>query len=129
MLCLIFLHAACCRVLLVQNIEDIDEIARALQQRRNERIDRKSFRQLVVQTLGNRAMPPSQVDFLYQCFDRCEHGFTCCNTRLHDGVGGKVWICGLAIVTYSALFGSVVLKSAGQQGHAPEPSRLSVPVL
>jgi hypothetical protein len=66
-------------VLLVQNIEDIDEIARALQQRRNERIDRKSFRQLVVQTLGNRAMPPSQVDFLYQCFDRCEpNGVLCC---------------------------------------------------
>jgi hypothetical protein len=57
-------------VLLVQNIEDVDEIVRALQQRRNERIDRRTFRQLVMQTLGSRAMPPSQIDFLYQCFDR-----------------------------------------------------------
>ncbi|WIA15249.1 hypothetical protein OEZ85_001923 [Tetradesmus obliquus] len=63
------------RVLLVQNIEDIDEIVRALQQRRYARIDRRAFRQLVVQTLGSRAMPPSQIDFLYQCFDRDRDGF------------------------------------------------------
>jgi hypothetical protein len=78
-------------VLLVQNIEDIDEIVRALQQRRHERIDRRAFRLLVMQTLGNRAMPPSQIDFLYQCFDRCAHcyaaAFTavCCWGRPSSG--------------------------------------------
>jgi hypothetical protein len=58
------------RVLLVQNIEDIDDIIRALRRRRNEFLDRKKFRQLVVDTLGNRAMTPAHIDFLWQVFDR-----------------------------------------------------------
>eukprot|EP00775_Hariotina_reticulata_P003052 gene3052-3333_t len=63
------------RVLLVQNIEDIDDIIRALRRRRYEFLDRKKFRQLVVDTLGNRAMTPAHIDFLWQVFDRNRDGF------------------------------------------------------
>lgn len=57
-------------VLLVQHIEDVDEIARELRRHRYEFVDRRKFRQLVVDTLGSRAMTPSHIDFLYHVFDR-----------------------------------------------------------
>ncbi|KAF8060603.1 MRS2-G [Scenedesmus sp. PABB004] len=63
------------RVLLVQNIEDVDDIIRALQQHRHERLDRKRFRSIVLETLGGRAMTPAHIDFLYACFDRNRDGF------------------------------------------------------
>lgn len=38
---------------------------------RGEPIDRKRFRELLISTLGNRAMTPTYIDFLWHCFDRC----------------------------------------------------------
>lgn len=62
--------SAACRVLLVQNIEDVDDIVCALRRHRHERMDRRRFREVVFEALGNRALTPTHIDFLYRCFDR-----------------------------------------------------------
>lgn len=58
------------RVLLVQNIEDVEDIVQSLRRHRHEKLDRRRFREIVFATLGNRAMTPTHIDFLWQCFDR-----------------------------------------------------------
>lgn len=57
-------------MLLVQQIEDLDSIIHAVKRVRWEYCDRHMFRQLLLDALGNRAMTPAHMDFLFQCYDR-----------------------------------------------------------
>ncbi|WIA29778.1 hypothetical protein OEZ86_012252 [Tetradesmus obliquus] len=63
------------RVLLVQNIEDVDEILRAVKRYRYKFVDRGVFRKLLTEALGNRALTQTHIDFLWQCYDRDRDGF------------------------------------------------------
>ncbi|KAF8068278.1 SULP1 [Scenedesmus sp. PABB004] len=63
------------RVLLVQNIEDVDQVLRAVKRVRYKYVDRARFRALLMEALGNRAMTPTHIDFLWQAFDRDRDGF------------------------------------------------------
>lgn len=52
----LLLLCCCIRVLLVQHIEDVGSILSALRAARYRHLDRKAFRSLMYDTLGNRAM-------------------------------------------------------------------------
>lgn len=56
------------RVLLVQHIDDLDDIVRALL-RAGGPVSRRQFRDVVTGTLGSRAMSPANINFLFDIFD------------------------------------------------------------
>jgi len=67
------LSAACfdvpCRMLLVQNVEDVDAVISALTRYRHSFVDRKLFKQLLLEVMGSRAKT-AHIDLLWQAFDR-----------------------------------------------------------
>eukprot|EP00775_Hariotina_reticulata_P005093 gene5093-5334_t len=62
------------RMLLVQNVEDVDAVISALKRYRYSFVDRKLFKQLLLEVMGSRAKT-AHIDLLWQAFDRNRDGF------------------------------------------------------